>query len=81
MGNIECIQTEIDVLTLGIEEPTSKFISMLFNEVFGDCMVGESANVEIIEDDVCDILSLNQPYESINDSDSDDNVFWQDLFA
>ncbi|MEO0688064.1 MAG: hypothetical protein AAFY76_24150 [Cyanobacteria bacterium J06649_11] len=78
MGSIECIQTETDVLKLGIEEPTSRFIKILFNEVFGDSMVGESAN-EVIEDDVCDILSLNQPYESIKDSDH--NVFWQDLFV
>ena len=77
--NIDCIQTETDILHLGIEEPTSMFVNLLFNEVFnGDSMVTESTANEENDKDI-DILSLNQPYESLSiEYDSDDNIFLGD---
>eukprot|EP00111_Clytia_hemisphaerica_P014279 TCONS_00042057-protein len=83
MENVNCIQTETDLLTLGLDESVSMFVSLVFKEVF----YIDNLKVLPIDDtkkDDIDILSMKQPYkEKSNDEidfDSDNEIFWQDFF-
>ncbi|XP_066925047.1 probable ATP-dependent DNA helicase RecS [Clytia hemisphaerica] len=80
MENVDFIKTESNILSLGIEEPLSVFVNQIFVEVF---YCDNEANDASEEDDNIDLLSLNQPYTPLNDYelDSDDDIFWQDLFG
>lgn len=86
MENVNCIETEEDIMSLGIDEITSVFVKRIFEEVFGNAEVNDDNNAqltEVVTENEIDLLSLDQPYEigknNFFDSDSDDE-FWQDLF-
>ncbi|XP_066910197.1 ATP-dependent DNA helicase RecQ-like [Clytia hemisphaerica] len=92
IDNVDCIETDADILTLGFDEHKSMYIIRIFMEVFNygalesSTMttksaesVSESTTTNQNESQI-DMLSLNHPYQT-EDLDSEDEVFWQEFFS
>eukprot|EP00111_Clytia_hemisphaerica_P020501 TCONS_00060406-protein len=92
IDNVDCIETDADILTLGFDEHKSMYIIRIFMEVFNygalesSTMttksaesVSESTTTNQNESQI-DMLSLDHPYQT-EDLDSEDEVFWQEFFS